>query len=75
MKLDPTMNLEQFFNAVRACKGEVTFRTQENDLLNMKSHLCLFVFAANFFNDETLRGGELICENPEDEKRLSEFVL
>lgn len=73
MRLQNNINLEQFFDAVRKCRGEVRYISDENDVLNLKSRLCLFVFTAMSGNGEPIRG-RVECDETSDYKTLKDFL-
>ena len=75
MRLKANVDLNRFFTCVRACRGGVSYRTEESSALNLKSQLCLFVFTANYTSgrNEAL-SGEIVCEDKADEQKLREFV-
>ncbi len=75
MRLKNNVDLERFFARVRACDGNVIYRTEGDTSLDLKSRLCLFVLTANYAGGRwNTLDGEIVCENKADEQRLREFV-
>lgn len=74
MKLKKDLNLEQFFQAVRRCKGQVWFRTPEEDCLNLKSQLSQYVFIAAYLEYSLTLNGIVACELEEDLELLADFL-
>lgn len=73
MRLQEPFNLEQFFAAVHRCRGEVRYISDEGDILNLKSRLCLFVFSVMRGDGEPIRG-QIKCGIPEDYLVLRDFL-
>ncbi len=46
MKLRENCDLPAFLQAVDRCAGEVTFETEDGDILNLKSQLSKYIFLA-----------------------------
>lgn len=74
MRFKQNINLSAFFEQVRKSNGDVWFFTNQKDQLNLKSQLSQYVFAAAFFDSEFRLSGNIICENPADEKLLQDFT-
>lgn len=74
MKLKKQIDLEAFFSRIHQCQGEVTFHSYENDILNLKSSLCLFLFTVAYAQANKQLNGIVICQNPEDEVLLKDFL-
>lgn len=70
MQLKASANLIQFLDGVKKCSGEVTFNTSEGDILNLKSLLSQYLFAAMVGNEKLLTTGKILCENPDDYRFL-----
>ena len=76
MKLTNIKDTEAFFKVVDSCSGKVELVTGEGDRLNLKSKLSQFVSLANIFQtSETIPELELIAYEPEDAKKLLEFMI
>lgn len=73
MKLTTELDLPAFFHAVRSCKGNITYRTAEGDLLNLKSQLSQYVFAAAFSSKTLEIDGEVQWEDEMDAELLRPF--
>ena len=61
-----------FLNAVKQCKQDVLFKTAEGDVLNLKSTLSQYLFAA-ISDKESLLESSTICCAKEDAKRLKRY--
>lgn len=68
------IDIVKFLDVVRTCEGEVTFHTGEGDVLNLKSQLCCYIFAVIAENETLFRGANILCDNHEDEQRLTYFL-
>jgi hypothetical protein len=66
--------LVDLLSYARSCKEDVFFKTDEGDMLNLKSLLSA-VFLQSLANDRTLIArGQIVCVNDEDYKVLTEFI-
>lgn len=74
MKLKPTADIPSFLHAVKYCQDEVYFTTPEGDVLNLKSILSQFVFAAVISGDMQELSGTINLQNPQDAQCLAEFL-
>lgn len=74
MQLKANIDLEAFFDRVHQCRGEVTFHSTENDILNLRSRLCLFLFSTACAQGGGLPAGELQFRDPADAALLAEFL-
>ena len=74
MRLKDTVSPADFLRCVDRCAGEVLYKTQEGDILNLKSQLSkyLFLIAVNAPETATLRCGDISCD-PEDLDLLRPF--
>ena len=76
MKLTNIKDTEAFFKVIDSCTGKIELVTGEGDRLNLKSKLSQFVSLANIFQaEENIPELELIAYEPEDAKRLLEFMI
>ena len=75
MKIQNITNVEKFFNVVDGCAGKVELVTGEGDRLNLKSKLCQYVSMAKIFSDGTIDELEIIAYEPEDIKKLVNFMM
>lgn len=75
MKLKKGIDFGNFFRQVRCCQGQVWFRTDEGDCLNLKSQLSQYLFIATSMDSELPIEGEIICDLETDRQSLSSFVM
>ena len=76
MKITNIKDTEAFFNVIDSCEGKVELVTGEGDRLNLKSKLSQFVSLANIFkSDDSIPELEIIAYEPEDSKKLLEFMI
>ena len=75
MKLNPTVNIPHFLNAVYACRGDVYFTTPDGDSLNLKSALSQFVFAAVIAGQLKDLHGDIQLQDQRDLPILEEYLL
>ena len=76
MKLTNIKDTEAFFKVIDSCTGTVELVTGEGDRLNLKSKLSQFVSLSNIFQaEESIPELELIAYEPEDAKKLLEFMI
>lgn len=73
-KLKPEADLNRFIRCIAQCRDDVLFTTREGDILNLKSALSAYIFAALADRADVLSRGRIDCRNPEDEERLTEFL-
>ena len=74
MYLKETANVLNFLDAVRECKGDVIYRTDEGDRLNLKSVLCCYIFATVAKNAKLRNMSTIDCDEPDDEEKLKPFL-
>ena len=74
MTLTSHTDFAAFLEAVQQCRGEVLFCTREGDKLNLKSTLSRYLFAALAGNEELLRPGQIVCQFPQDEEKLTHIL-
>ena len=77
MKITNIKDTEAFFKVIDSCVGTVELVTNEGDRLNLKSKLSQFVSLANIFQADAsiIPELELIAYEPEDSKRLLDFMI
>ena len=75
MKIQNISNVEKFFQVVDSCTGKVELVTGEGDRSNLKSKLCQYVSMAKIFSDGTISELEIIAYEPEDIKKLVNFMM
>lgn len=73
MKIKPNINVPAFLQAVQTCTGEVSFVTSEGDILNLKSALSQFIFAAVIAGKLQSLSGRIIVQDLDDAKRLYDY--
>lgn len=73
-KLKPEADLNRFIRSIADCQDDVLFTTREGDILNLKSTLSTYIFAALADRADVLSRGRVDCRSPEDEARLTEFL-
>ena len=74
MKISNINNVNDLFNVIESCEGKVELVTGEGDRLNLKSKLSQYVALANVFSDGKIDELELIAYEPEDIKKLIDFM-
>ncbi len=76
MKLFNVADPQALLNVIDQCEGKVELVSSDGDRLNLKSKLCQYVALANIFaGDASIPELELIAYEPEDVKRLMDFML
>lgn len=73
MKLKENIDFESFFAAVEKCRKDVYFITAENDQLNLKSRLSVYIFLSASRIPNLLKNGTLSFADPEDRFMLQEY--
>lgn len=76
MKLKRKVNLVDFLLSAKQCEGEVFYKTEEGDILNLKSQLSQYIFLAALGSAHTspLPDGMIVCQIPTDYEILSEYL-
>jgi hypothetical protein len=74
MKITNVNNVNDLFKVIESCEGKVELVTGEGDRLNLKSKLSQYVALANVFSDGKIDELELIAYEPEDVKKLIDFM-
>ncbi|MGN1024355.1 MAG: polya polymerase [Lachnospiraceae bacterium] len=74
MKLMNVKNVDKLFAVIDSCKGKVELVTGEGDRLNLKSKLSQYVSLTQLFSDRTIPEMELVAYEPEDTKKLIDFM-
>ena len=75
MKVQNISNVDKFFQVIDSCAGKVELVTGEGDRLNLKSKLCQYVSMAKIFSDGTISELEIIAYEPDDIKKLVNFMM
>ena len=74
MKLTKIEQVNEFLSIVDSCKGDVTLRSLDGDICNLKSKLSQYIAIAALLGqhgDEL----ELFCSDREDEGKLMQFLM
>lgn len=74
MKLTKIEQVNEFLSIVDSCKGDVTLRSLDGDIFNLKSKLSQYIAIAALLGqhgDEL----ELFCSDREDEGKFMQFLL
>lgn len=74
MKISNINNVNDLFKVIESCEGKVELVTGEGDRLNLKSKLSQYVALANVFSDGKIEELELIAYEPDDIKKLIDFM-
>ena len=76
MKLKKDVKLVTFLQEARLCTGEVYYKTDEGDVLNLKSQLSQYIFLAAMSSgrESTMPEGRILCDLQEDCERLKAFL-
>ena len=75
MKLKEGIHYAEFLKACASCDGEVLFTTREGDVLNLKSQLSRYVFAALTPDADFIRSGEVAAKDEDDLRGLMSFLV
>lgn len=74
MKLTKIEQVNEFLSIVDSCKGDVTLRSLDGDIFNLKSKLSQYIAIAALLGqhgDEL----ELFCSDREDEGKFMQFLM
>lgn len=74
IKFRDDVDLIQFLRAVELCDGKVEFYSGQGDILNLKSVLSRYLFAAMTGKKNLLSCGWIRCEKTQDRKLLDQFI-
>lgn len=75
MKLKSNVNMLAFLEEVKKCDGEVCFESTEGDILNLKSLLSQYLFAALSRRTDLLSLGGITCTQPNDYEKLMPYLV
>ena len=75
MKLVNVNNVEGLFEVLDKCQGDVYLVSKEGDRINLKSKLSQMLLTANLFTKANISELELIVAEPEDMKRVVDFMM
>jgi hypothetical protein len=73
-KLKKDTDLAKFLIAVKACKNDVFFDSNEGDILNLASTLSQYVFCSMAGKENILKNGTVRCINEDDYSLLADFL-
>ena len=73
-QLKAAVSHADFLKRVKDCRGEVLFETADGDVLNLKSQLSQFVFAASFLKPEIVQQAQVRCEETSDYEILRNYL-
>lgn len=69
------INVNDFFQLIDSCKGNVYLVTDEGDKLNLKSKLCQLIGVSKLIEGGIINGASLVCDSIEDEGVLVRYKL
>lgn len=75
MKVNNITNIPAFFKVIDSCIGKVELVSDEGDRINLKSKLTQYFSLAQLFSDGNIEELELIAYEPEDVKKLVDFMI
>ncbi|WP_130836360.1 polya polymerase [Lachnoclostridium sp. Marseille-P6806] len=75
MKVENIKDINKFFSVIDSCTGRVELVTGEGDRLNLKSKLSQYVSLVNIFSNGEIPELEVVAYEPEDTKRLIDFMI
>lgn len=75
MKVQNITNVDKFFEVIDNCTGRVELVTGDGDRINLKSKICQYVAIAKIFSDKSIPEVELVAYEPEDVKKIIQFML
>ena len=75
MKVQNISDVKRFFEVIDSCDGKVELVTGEGDRLNLKSKLSQYVSLANIFSEGVIKELEIVAYEPEDIKKLIDFMM
>lgn len=73
-KLKKDADLAKFLIAVKSCKNDVFFDSNEGDVLNLASTLSQYVFCSIAGQESILENGTIRCNNDADYTLLADFL-
>ena len=75
MKICNIKDPVNFFQQIDKCKGRVELKTEEGDILNLKSKLVQYVSLIQTFKDPKIGEVELVFSEPEDIKLIIDYLI
>lgn len=75
MYLKDNVKLFELINKAKLCKGDVYYKTDEGDVLNLKSLLTQLLLQSIVSSDSSLLvGGQIVCIEEEDCANFAEYT-
>lgn len=74
MTIKEYTDIPAFLSQVKSCSGDIFFKTDEGDSLNLKSVLSTYVFAVLMNTPELIQNGKVICEDERDYELLQPYL-
>ena len=74
MKLTKIEQVNEFLSIVDSCKGDVTLRSLDGDIFNLKSKLSQYIAIAALLGQHG-DDLELFCSDREDESKFMHFLM
>ena len=75
MKIENVNNVEGLFNVLNSCEGLVELVSKEGDRINLKSKLSQMLMMSKMLDTAYIKELELIVHEPQDMKRVVEFIM
>lgn len=75
MTLENVSNIEELFEIINKCKGNVELISHEGDRINLKSRLAQYLSIAGVFSNGYVRELEIYIEDADDRDRILEFIV
>lgn len=69
------VDVPEFLKLLDECEGNVYLVSREGDHLNLKSKLCQLVGLTQLIEGGKIAEAFIVCENPDDERKLFRFNL
>lgn len=69
------LDVNEFVSVLEKCEGNVFLVTKEGDRLNLKSKLCQIIGLTKLIKGGEIAEAYIVCENPNDERKLFRFNL
>lgn len=75
MKVTNIKNVNEFFEVIEGCSGDIYLVSDEGDRINLKSRLSKYLTLATVFSSDIVDSVELLVENPDDMKKLLNYMI
>lgn len=69
------IDVKAFLAVLDTCEGDVFLVTREGDHLNLKSKLCQLVGLTQLIEGGKIAEAYIVCQQPDDERKLFRFNL